>query len=550
MNYRYKTTFTAKATVITPSEQDRFVAKASLLPLKGLIPVDVNPEEDPDLLYFSCNGAVGGLVNKNGDGVSNETALAIYKSSKNKYVTTDHDRATACGVVLFPGLSRFGTNEVISDEVAASLKEPFNMSFAGVLWRAINPMVANYITATDNGTDQLSMSWEIAFDSYSLAVGSRNLFDAKIVKPDDPAFGAYDKMLRANGGEGRDPSGQEVSRIIGNDAIILGYSLVPNPAAEVKGVLPVQTAADEVAAPISFSKLTEEQCAFLAKEAESGMGFHMCDITMKDGALHEKVPVLSGGFFPLKVDVSQVLLVTLSQKSEEKIITSSNASVTINTAKIMKIESITQLEAALGKFESAAAVMDFVKAIQDGSVEYVTKLEAKENLIKTTEAARLENENRAKELATSLAEVQKQLEQVRAAALAAEAQQKHSERMAAFDEEFELDDEDRKFIGSDIKDLDDAAFATYKGKCDKLMAAKKKKKGAAVPQDNQPMDQTNKCGASEIKAALASTQPNADDKSAPPHSVVVPKTLADEFAEAFGGSLKINGKAAIEQVSK
>ncbi len=120
--------------------------------------------------------------------------------------------------------------------------------------------------------------------------------------------------------------------------------------------------------------------------------------------------------------------------------------------------------------------------------------------------------------------------------------------MAAFDAEFELDDEDRRFLGSDIKDLDDAAFAAYKSKCDKLMAAKKKGKPPAFLKKDD--EEKEKCKAAEeaaakIQEALASVVSNGD-KGAPPHSVAVNTTLAQEFAAAFGDSLKINGKSAIE----
>jgi len=441
-------------------------------------------------------------------------------------------------------------------------KEPFNMSFVGVLWRVVQPMITNYIAKQGDSTDSdvLSMSWEVAFNRFEIAVlpdGATSLSQAlSVIAPDNSAFGAYEKMLRSNGGDGKDLAGHKLCRVIGADSTLLGFGIVAKPAAAVKGILPIKNAEDVAATaspsepPVAsiLSELPESQRAIFQGQND---GFVLCDIAMQSGEIHSQIPVHNGRYIPRGIDVTQIVSVAICKKSEEKIITSTNASVTTHTANTMKIESIPQLEAALGKFESAAAVIDFVKAIQDGSTEYVTKLEAQENLVKNAEAARIENEKRAKELETSLAQVQKQLVEVRAAAEAAEAQQKHSERMAAFDAEFDLDDDDRKFLGSDIKDLDDASFAAYKAKCDKLMAAKKKGKPPAfLKKDDKDADDAKAAAAAlidaeKVKQALASVQPNGD-KGAPPHSVTVKSTLTDEFAAAFGDSFKINGKSATE----
>ncbi|MCV5968665.1 hypothetical protein, partial [Lactococcus petauri] len=84
-------------------------------------------------------------------------------------------------------------------------------------------------------------------------------------------------------------------------------------------------------------------------------------------------------------------------------------------------------------------------------------------------------EKRAAELEVSIAEVRKQLEELTQRALASELAAKYQERMASFEEEFELDDEDSQIIASDIRELSDEAFSAYAKKCKKLMAGKAKK---------------------------------------------------------------------------
>lgn len=564
MDYKFKSTFTAAAKITAPTDSDRFIAKASLTPLKGILPADVNPADSPDLLFFSCNGAVAGLCNKNGDAISNETALAIHETAKNKYVSTDHDREKVVGVILYPALTRFGSNEPLTATDAATLKEPFNMAFAGVIWTVINPMLVKFLNNTV-GTDEdaLSMSWEIAFNTYDIGVGSRNLFDAKIISSEDASFGSYDKYLRANGGEGKDASGKEVFRIIKDSAIILGYSIVPRPAAEVKGIFTFAKKEVVEEKPVkqedAVNQIPESQRAFLEKQGYSGLGYHLCNVTMLDGKIHQEVPIMNCRYLPKEIEASQIASIEIFQKNIEKNINRSDARVNLNTEKTMKISNIKELETEIAKFEGAAAVLDFVKAIQQGSEEYVTNLAAKDSLIKNAETAKAENEKRAKELETSLAKVKEELDTLRAQAEADVAARKFQERMAAFDEEFDLDDEDRKLIASDVKELSDAAFASYMAKAKKLMGAKAKKKqksdgeGAQGAKKNKADDDGGDADAAakskasdeeqkKLKDAMASVEANKDEKALPAETIVIDKSLKAQMEEGFGAAFKVNGK--------
>lgn len=526
--YKHRAVFTATASVLPFSEEHRNVAKASLTPLKSMLPAGIDPENDGDLLYIACNGAVAGLCNKNGDAVSNETALAIHRTAKNKYISTEHDKDKVVGFILEPGLTKYGTNEPISDAEAAALTEPFNMAFAGVVWKAINPMLAKYLIKQGDSTnkDALSMSWEILFNDYEIGVGSRNVFEAKVVKAEDPTFSTYDKMLRGNGGTGRDAKGQEVYRIISSDALILGYSIVPNPAAEVKGIAPIESINVEVGVASNLSTTT------VSSELESIIR----DTVAKEVEAFVKSSRANTG------------LNTISPKSEEKNINHSNVSVNLITAKSMKIESVEQLMSALGTHEASAAVVDFVKAIKDASAKFEQEVKAKEDLVNKAEAAKLENEERAKKLQASVEKLEQELNEVRAAQQAAEENQRFQERMASFDEKYNLDDEDRNLIASDIKGLDDAAFESYAKKQEKLMAGKKKasKEEKKEMKEEKTEKTEEKCEAS-VKEALASVTEEKSEKV--PNGVTVDEDLKAKMQKAFGASFKINGKSVEERVA-
>lgn len=228
----------------------------------------------------------------------------------------------------------------------------------------------------------------------------------------------------------------------------------------------------------------------------------------------------------------------------------------------MKIETVEQLTAnweEIRKLETAASVADFVKAIKDGSDKYMADLKAQEDLLKNAELAKAANEKRATELQASLEQVQKELAEVRASQEAIQANQKFQERMAAFDEKFDLDDEDRALLTKDIKDLDDDAFAAYAKKCDKLMAAKSKKAKPFEKKEEKKEEKETEEECAAKKAAAEAAEKDAAIKAAVasikeiggqvtlPNGVAVDQDALQQMNAAFGASLKIDGKTVEER---
>ncbi len=591
MTYRYKSTFTTTARVIAPSDQDRFEAKASLLNLKGIIPDGVRPEDNPDLLYIAANGATAAMKNRNDDAITAETALRINGTAKHKFISTEHERTEICGFILDTGFTRMGTNEALTMEEATALKEPFNMSVFGLLWKVVNPMVTKYIQKSGDSTDGdvLSLSWEIGFDRYLIGVGSKNLFDARIIESDNQDFAVYDKILRANGGEGRDRTGNTVFRIISGDPVILGYSIVGAPAAEVKGILPI-TKATEPAAKIEELAAISANVTIVAQNGTENntnltVGFQeqltaQIQKMVKDELLSQS---RSDSFFqqraktdstsvedPITEPVQDPLLAaastTISQEKQEKNITPSDTRVNPvkpNTMDIKKLSDIVTNWPELQKMEATASVALITEAIRVGSEEYIKNLEAEKALVKNAQEAKAAADQRAKELELSIAEVNRKLEELTQRAVATEQAAKYQERMASFEEEFELDDEDRQIIASQIKDLDDAGFESYAKSAKKLMSGKAKK---APPfgkkddgkdkEDDQDDDDKKDSKASDkskdpnFKEALASAKDGGSADSKMVNGVHVDATLLEQMKEAFGSSFKVDGKPVLAPAKK
>ena len=549
--YRYKSTFEARARVVSPSDQDRFVAKASVEALRGLLPAGIHPEDNPDLLYIAADGAVAGMVNRNSDAITTETALAINHTAKHKFISTEHDRDSVVGFILDTAFTRFGTSEPLTPEAAGKLREPFNMAIVGALWKAVNPMLSKYLQMNDDsvGSEALSLSWEIGFTEYDIGMGSKNLFDAKIISSDDQNFAAYDRLLTCNGGNGRANNGQLLFRIIKGSPIILGYSIVANPAAEVKGIL-----------PITKSAVAEN----IPENPDNAVPAEVTTIDPNE----PKEAIVSSPGAEAAAQTSNVTLAAasenISQKSQEKNITPANPRVILNRPKPMDIKTISDIEqnwTEICKMEATASVALIQEAIKKGSEEYVAKLEAEKNLVKAAEEAKASAEKRNAELETAIAEVRKELDEIKQRAVAAELAATYQERMASFEEQFDLDDEDRQIIASDIRELSDEAFEAYAKKSKKLMSGKFKRGDKPTFTKTKDKDKTDdSCGkgtddkdaddakasvsADEIKQAIASAKDGGSADTVVVNSTEVneDKDLMAQMKSAFAESFKLDGK--------
>jgi len=243
-DFLYSSEFFSSASIILPDDEEYMVAKASLSNLKNLLPANINPETSPDILYLAANGAVAGMCNANGDAITVETALEVLKLTKNKYFNVDHKKDKIVGFVIQSGASKFGESTLLSEEEAAK-EIVFNLAVAGGVWRAVNKdLVKLLIESSDPSSKNfhaVSLSWEIFFNNFDIAVGSKIIKEARILTEENE-IKKYMPYLKKFGGSGK--CGEDyVYRVVKNtngpenpNVIIGGYSFVINPAATVKGI--------------------------------------------------------------------------------------------------------------------------------------------------------------------------------------------------------------------------------------------------------------------------------------------------------------------------
>jgi len=447
---------------VVSEEKDKYLSVASLDKLRKFLP-DINTEDNIDLLPVAFDACVVNRVNKNGDVIDGETAAKIAKNFVNKPINIEHNRKQVIGCILSASFSKFGSNESLAEADVKSMKTPFNITLGGVIWKVVDKDLADQIEESNDPTSDNYMSiiasWELGFNDYNVVVldnGEKNIENGTIVSDANQIEKIKDN-LRGFGGNGRLGEDKSVYRQVFGKVVPLGVGFTLNPAADVQGV--ATPPEEPIKIELKTNKSSEE--IELKEEEKAEIG---------------EEPVLAS-----KNKISQEE--SLDVKKERIYM------------KITKIEDITD---SLLKEVTASSIVDFVaEELKKANETFLAEKSAQENELKAA------NEK----IATVTAEhdaVKKQVEELgqKLATIEAEKEAKAKEeafnlRMASFDEEYDLNDEDRKVLASDLKDLTEDAFSAYKGKMAVLM--KEKNKAAKKVKINEKMK--NHSDAQEVKAS-------------------------------------------------
>lgn len=544
-----KTILAAQLRAIEPTEDDLQEVKASLGLLQGLLPPGINPEEEPDLLFVVANVAVAGLVNLNDDGLDIPTALKVYKKFEKKFVDIEHDRSKIRGYILHAGLSEFGTDRVITEEEARSANQPFNISTVAVLWKKVDPNLCKYILEATNPVHpdyaKISLSFEMGFLScylITLPLGEKEIAKAtKIIRREDPDFKRYLTSLRANKGTGFSPDDdtQRLYRIMPEDVLPLGEGIVAVPAAQVKGIEVISESPEK-----TIITTAENVPVDSVIEADETDEHDMASITAAKASFNEFYNKL------LKNRVS-ANIPELNPISLKK---------TMKHADLQKVKeqaaAATKIEDLQVAFANAAQLAEILNT---ESERIVKDLETQKALNIELEKAKQEAVAARAQLATEVAEVKKQLGEIKAAQEATAAEEKFHARMATLDEVFDLEKEERALLVDEVRASTDEAFAKFVEKQKVLMKDKTKAcKAAKKAADKTKADELcasliakgvkitagDSIDFAEILASATRTDatlPNEIDKGKP--------SLKEQYAEAFA-DVEIGGVKVSELAKK
>jgi len=469
MTYNYTTTFSSVLKPLVSEEKDKYLALASLMQVGNFIP-NVNTEKNVDLLPIAFNAAVVNRVNKNGDVIDTDTAIASYKDFINKPINIEHNREKIVGVILTAGFSEFGSDISLSEEQVKDLKGPFNITLGGVIWKIANPNLADKIEESSDATSDkyqsVSASWELGFNDYNVVMidgESKNIEDGALIS-DASQIESIKNNLRAFGGSGKVDKTKSVYRKVIGNVVPLGIGLTETPAADVKGI------------------------ATLKSEAS----------------------------------------VEINQENISKI---DNLNVnTDNDNKVMKITSIKDITDENLKQATASQISDLIEQeLKVASEKYAAEKATVELSLKAANEKHEVLSAAQDALQKEVAALKASLEAVESEKQAILANEKFNERMNAFDAEYDLDSDTRQVLASDIAGLDDDSFAAYKNKMAIFM--KNKKKGEKKGEKEESKESMSSTASEVIDQAAANGEKKA--AVIPVTSTASEDSLFNKYKKAF-----------------
>ena len=526
--FKHKAVFENQIIASSDIEESEInISQASLEDLASLIPADVDLDKNIDLLGVAFNSAVVNRFNKNDDGIDTSTALAIKDCFIHKPTNIEHKKEKVVGHVVSSGFSEFGSNLLLSDSDAKNLTGPFNIALGAVIYKTVNREFAELVkNSTIEGSrfhNMVSASWEIGFNDYVIAIGSRDLSEAEIVT-DEAQQEELKKYLKAFDGSGKMKDGTRIYRLVTGSVFPLGIGFTSNPAAEVEGLY------------------AEDQYKKKEKELQEDEGSEAEAITVNSEDFLKKIKKYKKNF-------------SQREKIDVNLDNHNNSKPKMDMKDLVEQLRETIEASASGKFseESVANIVKSVSdAIRDRSEEYAQEKVALEKQKAELAEAEVQSKEKLDKLEIELAESKEKLAGLESEKKATEASQLFNSRMELLDSEYEFSDEDRKIIAQDLKDVDlaDEAFASYSERISVIYRHKSKnflaeqekafdeKVQAEVEKKISGLKNKSDATVEEVEVATEAALENAEATEAEipsnnGESSEKELTLADKFKAAF-----------------
>ena len=507
---KYSTIFSnLKIRPVVSEEKDKYLSVASLNKLRKFLP-DIDTNENIDLLPVAFDACVVNRVNKNGDVIDGETAAKIAKLFVNKPINIEHNRNNVIGCIVSYNFSEFGTNDSLAELDVKDMKKPFNITLGGVIWKVVNRELAEKIEEANDPTSQnymsISASWELGFNDFNIVVlneNEKNIENGKFIT-DASEIEKIQGNLRGFGGSGKLGNEYIYRQVLGK-VVSLGVGFTLNPAADVQGV----------ATP------SEEPAQILLKDNKSSE----------------------------EIEQKEETEAKISQTESENIV-SQEENLNVKKERIyMKITKIEDITDALLKEVTASSVTEFIaEEIKKLNDQFNTEKAEKENALKAatekSETAIAEQETLKKQLE----EVNQKLSAIQAEQEAKAKEEAFNMRMAALDSEYDLDEEDRKVIAKQIKELSQESFEEYKNSLAVLMKEKSKAFKKAQNEKMQKAKAEAEAEAKVVEAVASEVVEKTTDEvvnqavdngtkastEIPNSAPAAEPTVREKYANAFG----------------
>ena len=487
------------------SDEDKYLAVASVDQLKEYLPKNVDLDVNRDLMGVAFDAFVVNRGNKNGHIISTDVALAMVENFINKPFNIEHNRKVVVGVCTGFGFSEFGSSKPLTFEEVKARKDPFNVVLSGYVWKIVNPDFASELVESSDPSSNkylsVSASWELGFNEFNVAKGNKNLADAMIIEKEEDIVELKDR-LKVFGGNGFTEDGEMVLLNLQGSVLPLGIGFTNTPAAEVGGVV------------ISYDKPQEEEAVKAIEESKEEENLKSSEI-----------------------------------KSNKKSVQEENK----NVKNIMQLKNIDDITEDSIKEVAASEVREFISnRIADLAKEWQSKVEEKETALKAAEDQISALKTDLESIKADSDKVKEEFTKIQEDLKAKEIEANFQRRMSLLDEEFDLTDEDRSIIAEDLNAIEnDEQFEKWYKKFSTFAAAKKKMAKAEMMKKEAEMkkEETKEEKASEASEVVASEEKTVEEviSSAEVTEEVLPNasspqeaSLVEKISAAFNkNSVKI-----------
>ncbi len=495
--HEYTTSFSSTVKPLVSEQKDEILAIASLDEIGKFLP-EIDTDKNVDLLPIAFNACVVNRANKNGDVIDASTAVDIHNSFINKPINIEHNRDRLVGVILTAGFSEFGTDAPLEAKDVADKADPFNITLGAVVWRVVNSELADKIEDSSDPSSEnymkVSASWELGFSDYEVAIVAegKNIAGAEIIKSEKD-IDNLKEFLKGFGGSGVLEDGRSVYRKVVNDVVALGIGLTVNPAADVKGLI----------TPKTIDNNNKEE--FLEKEVESSKS-------------EEKV-----------------------RKTEKNSSQIKEKNVANNIGKVMKINSTKDISDENLQELTASQISELIESeLKTASEKYAEEKQEVETQLEAAQEKANALEKDQEKMKTEFDAVKSELDKLHSEMAAKEAEDKFNQRMSNLDDVYELSDEDRGVIASEIKDMDEETYEGYANKLAVLLSSKNKEHLAKLEVDKAEKEQ-EEVKASEEQTEEASSevleeaisQVKEEKEEIPASAEASEQTVYDKYKQAF-----------------
>jgi len=494
MKYNYTTIFSSEVRPIVSEERDKYLALASNIEISQFVP-EVDTEKQVDLLPIAFNAFVANRVNRNGDVVDTDTALAFHEDFKNKPINIEHNRDRVIGTILTAGFSEFGTDKPLTEEQVKETEGPFNVTLGGVIWKMVSPKTADLIEESADPSSEdymrISASWELGFADYNLVIleGTDKNIENGTVIDNEVEIKALEDNLRALGGDGKTKDGKFVYRQVIGNVVPLGIGLTESPAADVKGIATDKTEElEDLKSKIQIEPLNKDEKDTFAEADKT------------------------------------------SQKQENNVIIQ-------NEEKIMKIESIKDITTESLKELSASAVSDYIESeLKEASERFSAEKQKVEASLKEAQEKIESVSAEFDKVKAELESVTEKLSGLEAEKTKKEAEELFNQRMASLDESFVLQDDDRKVLAEQVKNLDEEGWESFSSRINVLLRDKSREvlaKKEAEEKETSQEDTTEESKASDDIVDEAIDRGEKDSEVVPASTEASEPSTYDKYKSAF-----------------